>query len=114
MSNNIISSNQLSFGKELRLAGSSMLVGVPVLIGTLLEIPSIIIFSNDTNQTVFLADNTGTTKGITMTTGEKIIVDCVTNKGERAGTLAFVKGVSFWATAPVGTGAFRIGVLTAE
>ena len=111
---NPVSSCQLTFGTELRLLGSSMLVGVPVLIGTLSEIPSIIIFANDTNQTVFLADNTGTTKGITMTSGEKIIVDCVTNKGIQAALLAFVKGQSFWATAPVGTGTFRIGVFTAE
>ena len=104
----------MSFGTELRLAGASMLVGVPVLIGTLLEVPAIITFKNDTDQEVFVADNVGSTKGWTMISGEKIIVDCVTNKGDRASYLGFHKGTQFFATAPVGTGAFRIGVLTAE
>jgi hypothetical protein len=108
-----ISSIQLSFGTQLTLAGSSM-TGSSVLVGTLLEVPSMLIFANDTNQEVFLADNTGSTKGITMTAGEKIIVDCVTNKGSYASFLGFIKGTKFYVTAPVGTGTFRIGVLTAE
>lgn len=108
-----ISSYQLSFGTELSLAGTS-LTGASVLIGTLLEVPAVITFTNDTNQTVFVADNTGSTKGFTMIAGKSIIVDCVTNKGVNASYLAFRKGTQFRATAPVGTGTFRIGVLTAE
>lgn len=108
-----VNSIQLSFGTELSLAGASM-TGSPVLVGTLQEVPSIITFKNDTNQTVFIADNVGSTKGWTMIAGEKIIVDCVTNKGERASFLAFRKGTQFFATGAAGTGNFRIGVLTAE
>lgn len=106
-------SENLSFGTELSLAGTS-LTGSAVLVGSLSEVPSIITFANDTNQTVFVADNTGSTKGWTMIAGKSIIVDCVTNKGERASVLAFRKGTQFYATGPVGTGTFRIGVLTAE
>lgn len=107
------SSNRLKFGTELRLSAASF-TGSAVLIGALSEVPAIITFNNDTDQTVFVADNTGSTKGLTLTAGEKIIVDCVTNKGGSASYLAFVNGTKFYATAPVGTGAFRIGVLTAE
>lgn len=108
-----ILSIQLAFGTELSLAGSS-LTGSAVLVGTLLEIPSVITFVNDTDQTVFVADNTGSTKGWTLITGKSIIVDCVTNKGDKASFLGFRKGTKFYATGPVGTGTFRIGVLTAE
>jgi len=106
-------SNRLKFGTELSLAAASF-TGSAVLIGALEEVPMIITFKNDTNQTVFVADNTGSTKGWTMVTGEKIIVDCTANKGASASHLAFVHGTYFYATAPVGTGTFRIGVLTAE
>lgn len=108
-----ISSLQLSFGTELSLAGAS-LTGSAVLVGTLLEVPSLLIFSNDTDQTVFVADNQGSTKGITLIAGKAIILDCVTNKGSNSSFLAFHKGVKFYATGPVGSGTFRIGVLTAE
>ena len=104
---------QYRFGTELSLAATSF-TGASVLIGTLLEIPAIITFKNDSDQTVFVADNTGSTKGWTMVTGEKIIVDLVTNKGNHASYGSFRKGTEFYATAPVGTGAFRIGVITAE
>lgn len=108
-----ISSMQLTFGTELSLAGTS-LTGAAVLVGTLVETPSIITFINDTDQTVFIADNTGSTKGWTLVTGKSVIVDCVTNKGVQAAFLGFRKGTKFYATGPVGTGTFRIGVLTAE
>lgn len=108
-----ISSLQLSFGTELSLSAASF-TGSAVLIGTLLEVPSIITFSNDTDVDVFLADNTGSTKGITLIAGKSIIVDCVTNKGLNASFLGFYKGKKFYATASAGTGTFRIGVFTAE
>lgn len=108
-----VNSIQLSFGTELSLSAAS-LTGAAVLVGTLQEVPAIITFNNDTNQTVFIADNTGSTKGWTLTAGKSIIVDCVTNKGERAAYLGFRKGTQFYATGAAGTGAFRIGVLTAE
>ena len=108
-----IFSQQLVFGTELSLS-ATLFTGAPVSVGTLVEVPSIITFCNDTDQEVFLADNEGSTKGKTMTAGEKMIVDCVTNKGVHSSFLGFVKGKEFFVTAPVGTGAFRIGVLTAE
>ena len=110
---NPVNSIQLSFGTELSLASASM-TGAAVLVGTLQEVPSIITFNNDTDQTVFIADNVGSTKGWTLIAGKSVIVDCVTNKGERASFLGFHKGTQFFATAPAGTGSFRIGVLTAE
>lgn len=104
---------QYKFGTELSLSAASF-TGAAVLVGTLLEVPAIITFKNDSDQTVFIADNTGSTKGWTMVEGEKIIVDLVTNKGNQASYGSFRKGTKFYATAPVGTGAFRIGVITAE
>ena len=108
-----ISSIQLSFGTELALAATSF-TGTSTLVGTLLEVPAVVTLNNDSNQTVFIADNTGATKGMTMIAGKSIIVDCVTNRGDKASYLAFRKGTQFYVTAPVGIGAFRIGVLTAE
>lgn len=106
-------SNRLKFGTELTLNAASF-TGSPVSIGSLVEVPAIITFKNDSDQTVFVADNTGSTKGWTMVEGEKIIVDCTANKGASASHLSFVKGTVFYATAPAGAGAFRIGVLTPE
>lgn len=108
-----IFSLQYKFGTELRLSAAAF-TGSSVNIGTLLEVPAIITFKNDSDQEVFVADNTGSTKGWTMTAGEKIIVDLVTNKGGSASYGTFIKGTKFYATAAVGTGAFRIGVITAE
>ena len=110
---NPIFSQQLSFGTELRKS-ATLFTGAPVSMGTLVEEPSIITFNNDSDQDVFVADNNGSTKGWTLIAGKSVIVDCVTNKGEHASFLAFKIGTEFFVTAPVGTGAFRIGVLTAE
>jgi len=108
-----ISSTQLSFGTELSLSAASF-TGSPVPIGALLEVPSVITFMNDTDVDVFIADNTGATRGMTLTAGKSIIVDCVSNKGLNSSFLGFWKGKQFYATAAAGTGTFRIGVLTAE
>lgn len=107
-----MSLQKVSFGTELSLAGTS-LTGLPVKIGALVETPSIIVFSNDTNQTVFVADNSGSTKGMTLIAGKAVIIDCVTNRDGNAETFQWPAGTSFYATGPVGTGTFRISVVYA-
>jgi len=101
------------FDTELSLAATSFLVGVPVLVGTLTNNPVMILFKNQSDQIAFLADNNGTTKGTTMAVGEEIILDCRANKGMAANG-AFPIGTSFYVTAPVGTGNFKISVIYAR
>lgn len=102
----------LKFGTELSLAATSF-TGSAVLIGALVESPAVITFNNDTDVDVFVADNSGSTKGWTLIAGKSIIVDCVTNADKGAQTLGFRVGTTFYATAAVGTGTFYIGVLYA-
>ncbi len=72
MANNPLNQN-LFFDTELSLAAAS-LTGSAVLVGTLTNEPVIIMFKNQTNQSVFLADNNGTTRGTTMASNEEIII----------------------------------------
>lgn len=99
-----------AFGTELRLAATSF-TGSAVKIGSLVETPSIITFNNDTSVEVFVADNTGSTKGFTLIAGKSVIVDTVSDKDQNAETLQWPAGTSFYATGAVGTGTFRIGVV---
>ena len=100
------------FDTELSLAATSFSVGVPVLIGTLENNRVMLLLKNLSNQTVFLSDNPGTTKGTTMVAGEEIILDCRANKGN-ASNGSFPINTSFYATATVGTGVFKISVIYA-
>ena len=109
---NVPTSQNFSFDTELSLAGSSM-TGSAVLIGTLSNNPVMIMFKNQTNQIVFLADNPGATKGTTMAIGEEIIMDCRANRG-LAPNGTFPINTSFFATGPVGTGNFKISVIYAS
>ena len=105
---NVPTSQNLGFDTELSLAGSSM-TGSSVLIGTLTNNPVHIVFRNQTNQTVFVADNSGSTKGMTMLAGESDIFDLQANKG-LAPKLSWPIGTSFFATGPTGTGNFKISI----
>lgn len=100
------------FDAELSLAGAS-LTGSPVLVGTLTNQPVLIMFKNQTNQTVFLADNSGATNGTTMVAGENIIIDCRANKGS-APNGGFPINTSFYATGNAGTGNVKISVIYAK
>lgn len=82
------------------------------LVGTLTNEPVMILFKNQTTVSVFLADNSGSTKGTTMVAGEEIILDCRANQG-KASNMGFPIGTSFFITATGGTGSFKISVIYA-
>src|SRR5258708_7304026 len=110
---NLPTSQNFAFDTELSLSGASFLVGVPVLVGTLTNNPVMILFKNQSDQIAFLSDQNSTTIGTTMAVGEEIILDCRANKGLAAnGT--FPAKTSFYVTAPVGTGNFKISVIYAR
>lgn len=99
-----------ALGTELRLDGTS-LTGTPVLMGTLIQEATVLIFNNASNQTVFFADNTGTTDGVTLDAGDVFVLDLSTNADKAAQTLNFQKGTGIYATGTVGTGQVRVGVV---
>jgi hypothetical protein len=101
-----------AFDTELRLAAP--FTGVAQLLGTLTHNPSILFFKNDSDVEVFLADNDGSTKGTTMSPGEKIVLDNVTNRNRDAITFTWQIGTEFYVTGTAGTGSFRIGVIYAK
>ncbi len=108
---NVPTSQNFGFDVELSLNAAS-LTGSAVLIGTLSNNPVMIMFKNQTNQIVFLADNSGSTNGTTMAVGEEIILDCRANRG-LAPNGSFPANTSFFATGPTGTGVFKISVIYA-
>ena len=111
MANSPIEQN-MQFDTELSLAASSF-TGSPVFIGTLSNEPVIIRFANQSNQSVFVADNPGSTKGMTLVANETVIMDCRANNGV-ARNMGFPINTSFYATASSGTGAFKISVVYAR
>jgi hypothetical protein len=108
---NLSYDQRLKFDTELSLAGSS-LTGSAVLIGTLINEPVVILVKNQTNQTVFFADNPGTTNGTHMAAGEEFVIDCRANAGTSI-NMGFPQGTSFYATGSTGTGNFYVGSLYA-
>lgn len=100
-----------AFDTELSIAASTF-TGVSQLVGTLESVPVLILFKNQTSVPVFLADNTGSTKGTTMAIGEEIIMDCRANKGN-ADTFGWSIGTKFYVTGAAGTGTFKISVVKA-
>lgn len=108
---NLPTDQKLAFDTELTVAASTF-VGTSLLVGTLTNNPVVLIFKNQTSVAVFLADNSGSTKGTTMAVGEEIIIDCRSNSG-KASNMSFPVGTSFFATGAVGTGNFKISVLYA-
>lgn len=102
---------KLAFDTELTIAASTF-TGSAQLIGTLTHEPVVILFKNQTSVAVFIADNSGSTKGTTMIAGETILLNCRTNAGA-AVNMGFPIGTSFFITAAAGTGNFKISVLYA-
>ena len=111
MPNSSVAQN-LFFDTELTIAASTF-DGTAKRIGALSNNPVMILFKNQTSVSVFLADNSGSTKGTTMAIGEEIIIDCRANKGSAA-NMAFPIGSTFYATGVAGTGSFKISVIYAK
>ena len=102
---------RLAFDTELVV--NAAFTGVAQLVGTLTNEPVVMMFKNQSSVSVFLADNSGSTKGTTMIAGEEIILDCRANHG-KAENMGFPIGTSFFVTGTGGTGAFRISVIYAK
>jgi hypothetical protein len=99
-----------SFDTQLSLAAP--FTGAAQLVGTLTNNPVMILFKNQSTVSVFLADNSGSTKGTTMAVGEEIILDLATNR-ELATKRSWPIGTSFYVTGTGGTGDFKISVIIA-
>lgn len=102
---------RLYFDTEMSLSGP--FTGVPQLIGILQNEPVMLLIKNQTNLTVFFADNSGGVKGTTMVAGESIVLDCRANAG-KAVNMGFPSGTPFFLTATGGSGAFKVAVLYAQ
>lgn len=102
---------KLAFDTELSIAASTF-TGTAQLVGQLTDNPVMIMFKNQTSVPIFLADNSGSTKGTTMAIGEEIILDCRANSG-RAVNMSFPIGTAFYVTGAAGTGSFKISVIYA-
>jgi hypothetical protein len=109
---NLPTNQNLVFDTELTL--SPTFTNVPQLLGILQNNPVIILVKNQTNQTIFFADNNGSTKGTTMVAGESFVLDCRGNAG-KAMNMGFGAGTAFYATVPAaGTGSVKVGILYAN
>lgn len=107
-----IGSQSAAFDTELRV--TAPFTGVAQLLGTLTNNPAMLLVKNDSDTTVFFADNNGSTKGTTMVQGERMVLDCTTNRTGNEDTLTFNIGTQFYVTGTGGTGAFRVGVIYAK
>src|SRR3990167_11859 len=105
-------SQVICFDTELSVNAATF-DGTAKLIGTLSNNPVMILFKNQTTVSVFLADNTGATKGTTMAESEEIIIDCDANRA-LAAHRSWPVGTSFYATGVAGTGSFKISVIYAK
>ena len=74
---------KLAFDTELSIAASTF-TGSAQLVGVLTNEPVILIIKNQTSVPVFIADNSGSTKGTTMIVGETILLNCRANAGKLA------------------------------
>lgn len=108
MSNQAYDQN-LGFDTEM----TATLDGTTQLLGTLANKPVLMLFKNQSNSSVFLADNSGNTKGTTMVAGEVFVADCRANKGN-AVNMGFPIGTSFFVTGTNGAGAFKISIIYAK
>jgi len=102
---------RLAFDTELSV--TAPFTGVSQYLGTLANEPVLILFKNQSDVSVFLADNNGSTKGTTMIAGEEIIMDCRSNHG-LAVNMGFPIGTPFFVTGTAGTGAFKVSILYAK
>lgn len=106
---------KLAFDTEMSI--TAPFTGAAQLLGTLSNEPVILLVKNQSNISVFFADNSGTTKGTTMIAGEEIIFDCRGNKGV-AVNMGFPMGTSFFVTGLTGfaaaTGFMKVSILYAN
>jgi hypothetical protein len=101
------------FGFDTELSVTAAFTGTPQLLGVLTNEPVIILVKNQSNVSVFFADNSGSTKGTTMIAGESFVLDCRANMG-RATNGGFPIGTSFYVTGTAGTGAFKVSIVYAR
>lgn len=106
---NLETDQKLAFDTELT---TSTFNGTAQLLGSLTNNPVVMFVKNQSNVSVFFADNPGSTKGTTMAAGEEFILDCRANNGT-ARNMTFSKGTPFYATGTGGTGSFKVSVLYA-
>lgn len=99
---------KLAFDTELTISATTF-DGTAKLVGSLTNNPVKIMFKNQTTVSVFLADNSGSTKGTTMAVGEEIIVDCIVQNYRHT----WPKGTAFYVTGAAGTGNFKISIIYA-
>ncbi len=100
----------MAFDTELSV--SAPFTGTAQLLGSITNNPVIAFLSNQSTVPVFLADNSGSTKGKTMVAGETIVLDCRTNHGI-ASNMTFPTATSFYVTGTGGTGSFKLSYLYA-
>lgn len=108
----MIGSQSAAFDTELSV--TAPFTGVAQLLGALTNNPATLFFKNDSDVEVFFADNDGSTKGLTMTAGEKIVHDNNSNRTGEVNALTWNIGTKFYVTGTGGTGAFRVGVIYAK
>jgi len=107
---NMPNDQKLAFDTEMSVTGA--FTGSAQLLGTLVNEPVILIFKNQSTVSVFVADNSGSTKGTTLAIGETMTLDCRANIGI-ATNMGFPIGTSFFVTGTGGTGSVKVSVIYA-
>lgn len=102
---------RLIFDTELSV--TAPFTGVSQFLGTLPNEPVVLLIKNQSNVSVFFADNPGATMGTTMVAGEEIILDCRANHG-KAVNMGFPIGTAFYVTGTAGAGSFKVSILYAK
>ncbi len=91
---------------------SSTLVGTYAAIGTIPNVAVVMIFSNNTSNSVTISDD-GINDFHTLIAGEHFVLDVRTNKGN-ANIAGFLAGTTWWAKGTAGTGTFEITYIYAR
>jgi hypothetical protein len=99
---------KLAFDTEL----SATLNGTTQLLGSLVNLPVLMLVKNQSIEPAFFADNSGLIKGTTMAAGEEIIFDVRANHGV-AHNMSFPIGTSFYVTGTAGSGVFKVSLIYA-
>ncbi len=102
---------KLAFGLELSI--TAPFTGLAQFLGTLTVNPVILLVKNQSNVSVFFADNPGSENGTTMAAGEEFVLDCRGNKGN-AVNMGFGIGTPFYVTGTAGAGAFKVSPIYAR
>jgi hypothetical protein len=102
-----------NFGFDTELSITAPFTGVPQLLGTLANIPVILLVKNQSDVSVFFADNSGSTKGTTMVASESFVLDFRSNMG-RAPIGGFRINTPLFVTGTGGTGVFKVSIIYAS